>query len=138
MLYWLADYLAQFVSAFGVFKYLTLRAILGVMTSLSISLLMGPKVIRRLNELQIGQTIRDDGPQSHLTKAGTPTMGGALILMSIFVSTLLWSDLSNRYVWTVLAVTFCLAQWAGWMITARWSTEVLRVCRHGGNICGSR
>ncbi|RLA44306.1 MAG: phospho-N-acetylmuramoyl-pentapeptide-transferase [Gammaproteobacteria bacterium] len=114
MLYWLADYLVQFVSAFAVFKYLTLRAILGVMTSLSISLLMGPKVIKRLNELQIGQTIRDDGPQSHLTKAGTPTMGGALILMSIFVSTLLWSDLSNRYVWTVLAVTFLFGA-VGWV-----------------------
>lgn len=84
MLYWLADYLSQHFSAFNVFKYLTLRAILGVMTSLFISLLAGPAVIRRLQSMQIGQAIRDDGPQSHLVKAGTPTMGGALILLSIF------------------------------------------------------
>jgi phospho-N-acetylmuramoyl-pentapeptide-transferase len=114
MLYWLADYLSQYVSTFSVFKYLTLRAILGVMTSLAISLLLGPTVIRRLNELQIGQAIRDDGPQSHLVKAGTPTMGGALILMSIFTSTLLWADLSNRYVWVVLGVTFFFGA-VGWI-----------------------
>ena len=114
MLYWLADYLSQYVSTFNVFKYLTLRAILGIMTSLFISLLLGPAVIRRLNKLQIGQAIRDDGPQSHLVKAGTPTMGGALILLSIFTSTLLWADLSNRYVWVVLAVTFFFGA-VGWV-----------------------
>ena len=114
MLYWLADYLSQHFSAFNVFKYLTLRAILGVMTSLFISLLAGPWVIRRLQSMQIGQAIRDDGPQSHLVKAGTPTMGGALILLSIFTSTLLWSDLSNRYVWVVLAVTLAFGT-VGWV-----------------------
>ena len=114
MLYWLADYLSQHISAFNVFKYLTLRAILGVMTSLFISLLAGPWVIRRLQSMQIGQAIRDDGPQSHLVKAGTPTMGGALILLSIFTSTLLWSDLSNRYVWVVLVVTLAFGT-VGWV-----------------------
>lgn len=114
MLYWLADYLSQHISAFNVFKYLTLRAILGVMTSLFISLLAGPWVIRRLQSMQIGQAIRDDGPQSHLVKAGTPTMGGALILLSIFTSTLLWSDLGNRYVWVVLVVTLAFGT-VGWV-----------------------
>ncbi|HCO60659.1 MAG TPA: phospho-N-acetylmuramoyl-pentapeptide-transferase [Porticoccaceae bacterium] len=114
MLYWLADYLSQYISGFNVFKYLTLRAILGVMTSLFISLLAGPAVIRRLQSMQIGQSIRDDGPQSHLVKAGTPTMGGALILLSIFISTLMWSDLSNRYVWVVLAVTLAFGV-VGWV-----------------------
>ena len=114
MLYWLADYLSQYMSTLAVFKYLTLRAILGILTSLGISLLLGPMVIRRLNDMQIGQAVRDDGPQSHLIKAGTPTMGGALILLSIFTSTLLWADLSNRYVWVVLAVTFLFGA-VGWV-----------------------
>ncbi len=106
MLVWLAEYLEQFNSSFNVFQYLTLRGILGVMTALAISLVLGPWMIRRLNILQIGQSVRDDGPQSHLSKSGTPTMGGTLILAAIFVSSLLWSDLSNRYVWVVLIVTF--------------------------------
>ncbi|MEJ2416927.1 MAG: phospho-N-acetylmuramoyl-pentapeptide-transferase, partial [Exilibacterium sp.] len=106
MLLWLAEFLQQYVSAFAVFQYLTLRGILGVMTALGLSLLLGPWMIRRLNILQIGQSVRDDGPQSHLSKSGTPTMGGTLILAAIFVSSLLWSDLSNRYVWVVLIVTF--------------------------------
>lgn len=114
MLYWLADYLSQYISTLAVFKYLTLRAILGILTSLSMSLLLGPMVIRRLNELQIGQTVRDDGPQSHLKKGGTPTMGGVLILLSIFTSTLLWADLTSRYVWTVLGVTFLFGA-IGWV-----------------------
>lgn len=105
MLVWLAEYLQQFNSSFSVFQYLTLRGILGVLTALGISLVLGPWMISRLNILQVGQVIRDDGPESHLTKAGTPTMGGTLILMAIFVSALLWSDLSNRYVWVVLIVT---------------------------------
>ncbi|MCB1667701.1 MAG: phospho-N-acetylmuramoyl-pentapeptide-transferase [Porticoccaceae bacterium] len=113
MLLWLADYLTQYVSAFGVVKYLTFRAILGMLTSLGISLVLGPVVIRRLNYLQIGQSVRSDGPQTHLSKAGTPTMGGALILMSIFVSALLWSDLNNHYVWTLLLVTFVFGA-VGW------------------------
>ena len=90
MLLWLADYLSQFYSAFSVVQYLTLRGIFSVMTALAICMVAGPIVIRRLNYLQMGQAIRSDGPQSHLSKAGTPTMGGALILLAIFVSTLLW------------------------------------------------
>jgi len=105
MLVWFAEYLQQFNSGFAVFQYLTFRGILGVLTALGISLLLGPWMIRRLNILQIGQSVREDGPQSHLKKSGTPTMGGTLILAAIFVSSLLWSDLSNRYVWVVLIVT---------------------------------
>ena len=106
MLLYLTEYLAQFHSGFNVFQYLTLRAILGVLTALIISFVVGPVMIRRLSHYQIGQMVRDDGPESHLSKAGTPTMGGALILVAIGISTLLWSDLSNRYVWVALLVTF--------------------------------
>ncbi|MEX1032688.1 MAG: phospho-N-acetylmuramoyl-pentapeptide-transferase [Cellvibrionaceae bacterium] len=105
MLLLLAEYLQQYINAFAVFQYLTFRGILGVLTALAISLLLGPWMIRRLNILQIGQSVRDDGPVSHLSKTGTPTMGGTLILAAIFVSSLLWSDLSSRYVWVVLFVT---------------------------------
>ncbi len=105
MLLYLAEYLARFDSSFLVFQYLTLRAILGVLTALLISLLVGPPMIRRLSRHQIGQTVRDDGPESHFSKAGTPTMGGALLLVAIASSALLWSDLGNRYVWVVLLVT---------------------------------
>jgi phospho-N-acetylmuramoyl-pentapeptide-transferase len=113
MLVWIAEYLSQFYGSFAVFQYLTLRGILAVITSLVISWVFGPAVIRRLNELQMGQVIRSDGPQTHLSKAGTPTMGGALILLAIFVSTLLWADLGNRYVWIVLGTTlfFGLVGW---------------------------
>ncbi len=105
MLLWLTDYLAQYISGFTVFQYLTLRTIFSVLTALAMSLLLGPFVIRKLSYHQIGQTIRDDGPESHLSKAGTPTMGGALILVSIVLATLLWGDLSNAYVWVTLFVT---------------------------------
>lgn len=104
MLVWLAEYLTQFYSGFNVFSYLTFRAILGVLTAMSLSLFFGPKLIRYLQRMQIGQTVRDDGPESHFSKAGTPTMGGILILGSIVFSTLLWADLSNKYVWVVLTV----------------------------------
>ncbi|MBT7374321.1 MAG: phospho-N-acetylmuramoyl-pentapeptide-transferase [Porticoccaceae bacterium] len=114
MLVWLADYLSQFYSAFSVVQYLTLRGILSVLTALAICLIAGPIVIRRLNSLQMGQAIRTDGPKTHLSKAGTPTMGGALILLALFVSTLLWSDLGNRYVWIVLGVTFSFGL-IGWV-----------------------
>jgi phospho-N-acetylmuramoyl-pentapeptide-transferase len=97
--------LANFQSAFNVFNYLTLRVILGTLTALMLCLWLGPQVIKRLVERQIGQAVRDDGPQSHLSKAGTPTMGGAMILIAIAISTLLWGDLTNHYVWLVLAVT---------------------------------
>ena len=114
MLLWLSDYLAEYISGFQVFQYLTFRGILGVMTALLISLLVGPYMIRRLNYHQIGQAVRDDGPETHLSKSGTPTMGGALILVAIGVSTLLWSDLTNVYVWLVLFVTAAFGA-VGWV-----------------------
>ncbi len=114
MLYELTKYLSHYYSGFNVFQYLTLRAILGVLTALLISLLVGPVMIRKLSYYQIGQAVRDDGPQSHLSKAGTPTMGGALILVAIALATLLWSDLSNRYVWTVLLTTLAFGA-VGWV-----------------------
>lgn len=104
MLVWLADYLQLWVTGFNVVQYLTMRVILGILTALMLSLWLGPKVIVGLRRLQVGQTVRDDGPQSHLSKTGTPTMGGLLILMAIFVAVLLWADLSNRYVWVTLVV----------------------------------
>ena len=105
MLYWIAKLLAMHYTPFRVFSYLTLRAILAVMSALSIALLVGPGMIARLSRYQIGQVVRDDGPRSHLPKAGTPTMGGALIIVAIAVSTLLWADLRNRFVWITLGVT---------------------------------
>lgn len=105
MLLWLAEYLLQFASGFNVFRYLTLRTILGVLTALFISFILGPYLIRHLTHKQIGQSVREDGPATHQDKIGTPTMGGLLILISISVSTLCWADLSNRYVWVVLLVT---------------------------------
>jgi phospho-N-acetylmuramoyl-pentapeptide-transferase len=105
MLLFLTEYLARLHSGFNVFSYLTLRAILGTITALAIALLVGPPLIRRLTRHQIGQQVRDDGPKSHLAKAGTPTMGGALILVAIAISTLLWADLRNRFVWVAVAIT---------------------------------
>ncbi|WP_018174844.1 MULTISPECIES: phospho-N-acetylmuramoyl-pentapeptide-transferase [unclassified Thioalkalivibrio] len=114
MLYALTEYLAQFYSGFTVFQYLTLRAILGVVTALAIALLIGPAMIRRLTVGNVGQQVRDDGPESHLSKAGTPTMGGALILVAVAVATLLWSDLTNRFVWIVLLTTLAFGAVGGW------------------------
>ena len=114
MLLWLTNYLAELHSAFTVFQYLTVRGILGILTALALSLVIGPWVIRKLNYHQIGQVVRDDGPQSHLSKAGTPTMGGALILISILASSLLWSDLGNAYVWVVMGVTAAFGA-IGWV-----------------------
>ena len=114
MLLLLAEYLQQFYNGFGVFQYLTLRGILGVLTALALSLWLGPWMIRTLQIRQIGQAVRNDGPQSHLSKKGTPTMGGALILSAIAISTLLWADLTNRYVWVVLAVTLLFGA-IGWV-----------------------
>ncbi|HET8904399.1 MAG TPA: phospho-N-acetylmuramoyl-pentapeptide-transferase [Saccharospirillum sp.] len=105
MFVWLTQYLIQLHSGFGVLQYLTLRAIFGVLTALGVSLILGPWLIRTLRQYQIGQSVRTDGPQSHLSKAGTPTMGGALILVSIIVSTLLWADLGNHYIWITVLVT---------------------------------
>jgi phospho-N-acetylmuramoyl-pentapeptide-transferase len=114
MLVYLAEYLSQYHTGFNVFQYLTLRAILGVLTALLISFLVGPMMIRRLSFHQIGQSIRTDGPQTHLSKAGTPTMGGALILVGVAVATLLWADLGNRYVWVLLVVTLLFGA-IGWV-----------------------
>ncbi|WP_392384352.1 phospho-N-acetylmuramoyl-pentapeptide-transferase [Marinomonas primoryensis] len=114
MLLLLTAYLSKYYTFFTVFNYLSLRAILGVLTALAISLLIGNKVIRLLQRLQIGQSVRSDGPQTHLAKAGTPTMGGALIIFSITVSTLLWGDLRNQYVWVVLLVMLAFGV-VGWV-----------------------
>lgn len=114
MLLLLTEFLSQFYSGFAVFGYITLRGILGVLTALGLSLFMGPRLIHYLKLRQIGQAVRDDGPQSHLSKAGTPTMGGAMIILSIAISTLLWSDLSNRYVWITLGVLLIFGA-VGWV-----------------------
>jgi phospho-N-acetylmuramoyl-pentapeptide-transferase len=114
MLFHLAQYMQDFYSGFNVFNYLTFRAILGVLTALLISFIVGPSMIRKLSQYNIGQTVRDDGPESHFSKAGTPTMGGALILVAIGISTLLWSDLTSRYVWVVILVTFVFGV-IGWI-----------------------
>ncbi|MFM1896707.1 MAG: hypothetical protein RLZZ385_1781 [Pseudomonadota bacterium] len=114
MLVWLAEYLRQLDSNFAVVQYITVRSIFSVLTALIMSLIIGPAMIRKLNYHQIGQVVRDDGPQSHFSKAGTPTMGGALILVTIAFSTLLWSDLSNHYVWIVLGVTLLFGA-VGWV-----------------------
>ena len=105
MLLYLTDYLMTLDSGFRVFQYLTLRAILGALTALIISFIIGPVMIRKLTNRKIGQSVRSDGPKSHFDKAGTPTMGGTLILVAVAVSTLLWSNLNNRYVWVILLVT---------------------------------
>ncbi len=105
MLLALTQWLAQDIRMFSVFNYITLRAVLSAMTALFITFLLGPYMIRKLTAYKIGQTVRSDGPQTHLIKAGTPTMGGALILVAIGVTTLLWADLRNQYIWVVLLTT---------------------------------
>jgi phospho-N-acetylmuramoyl-pentapeptide-transferase len=114
MLRHVAAWLAQYHSVFNVFSYLTLRSILAALTALAISMLVGPGMIRKLAEYQVGQRVRSDGPQTHLTKAGTPTMGGALILAAIVAATLLWADLANRFVWVVLLVTIAFGLIGFW------------------------
>ena len=105
MLLYLTQYLSQFESGFNVFNYLTMRAIMGALTALVISFIIGPRMIKRLQVNQLGQPVREEGPETHLLKAGTPTMGGTLILAAISISTVLWADLENLYVWVVLFVT---------------------------------
>ena len=136
MLLWLTDWLAQFDPAFGVARYLTLRAILSVLTALGITMLIGPVLIRKLGVRQISQPIRDYNSDGHLSKSGTPTMGGALILVGIAASCLLWGDLTNRYLW-VLA---CHAGpgWAGSMTGARSLKKIRKVCRLVGSTFGKR
>ena len=114
MLVWLSDYLIQFDNNFTVLQYITVRGIFSILTALGVSLIIGPTMIRRLNYHQIGQVVREDGPETHFSKAGTPTMGGALILVSIAMSTLLWSDLTNHYVWIILLVTILFGT-VGWV-----------------------
>lgn len=114
MLVMLSEYLAQFYGGFTVFQYITVRTIMGVLTALIVALLVGPWMIRKLSIRQIGQVVREDGPESHLSKAGTPTMGGALILVGIALSSLLWADLRNPYVWVALAVTLSFGA-VGWV-----------------------
>ncbi|MCD6038730.1 MAG: mraY [Gammaproteobacteria bacterium] len=114
MFVWLSELLAKYFHVFHVVQYLTLRSILAALTALMIALLVGPAMIRRLSLLKVGQVVRGDGPQSHLSKTGTPTMGGALILIAVTMSTLLWGDLSNRYVWLVLIVTLGFGWIGGW------------------------
>ena len=114
MLRHVAAWLSDYYSGFHVFQYLTLRAILAALTALAISLLVGPRMIRWLAEYQVGQRVRSDGPQTHLSKAGTPTMGGALILAAIVAATLLWADLANRFVWVVLLVTIAFGLIGFW------------------------
>lgn len=109
MLLWLSEYLIQYYSGFNVFLYITLRTILGALTSLFIALAIGPILIAYLSKYKVEQTVRDDGPESHLLKTGTPTMGGVLIIISIAFSTLCWADLTNRYVQIVCAVTMAFA-----------------------------
>nr|VFJ65125.1 MAG: Phospho-N-acetylmuramoyl-pentapeptide-transferase [Candidatus Kentron sp. FW] len=114
MLLLLSEYLSKFHDGFDVFHYLTLRGILGVLTALAISLMVGPIMIQRLGSYRISQTVRNDGPESHFVKTGTPTMGGALILVAITVTTLLWVDLTNRFVWIVLIVMLLFGA-IGWV-----------------------
>src|ERR1035437_4357830 len=105
MLLWLAQYFKQDFGWLRVFNFITFRAVFATLTALAIGLIAGPAVIRMLARLKVGQAVRTDGPQTHLIKCGRPTMGGVLILISIAVATLLWADLTNRFVWIVLVVT---------------------------------
>ena len=122
MLLWLFEFLANYHDAFQVFRYLTLRTLLSVLTALGIGLLLGPVMIRKLRALKYGQAVSNFAPENHAAKMGTPTMGGVLILMSIGISTLLWADLSNPYVWIVLGVMviFGAVGWADDWIKIRY------------------
>ncbi|MDO5101819.1 MAG: phospho-N-acetylmuramoyl-pentapeptide-transferase [Lautropia sp.] len=114
MLLLLTQWLAQEYRVFSVFNYITLRAVLATLTALFIGLMFGPAVIRKLTAMKIGQAVRQEGPQTHLVKSGTPTMGGVLVLISVGLSTILWADLSNRFVWVVLLVTLGFGM-VGWV-----------------------
>lgn len=132
MLVWLSDYLAHYFHAFHVVQYLTLRAILAAITALIVALCVGPAMIRRLSLYKVGQVVRNDGPQTHFSKAGTPTMGGALILIAITLSTLLWGDLSNRYIWVVLIITVGFGA-IGW-----WDDYLKLVMKHSRGLSARR
>ena len=105
MLLWLAQYLQDYIGPMRVFNFITFRAVFATITAIALGLFTGPAVIRKLTEMKVGQAVRTQGPQTHLKKHGTPTMGGALILLAIGLSTLLWFDWSNRFVWIVMIVT---------------------------------
>ena len=126
MLVYLAEYLTRFHTGFNVFSYVTFRAILGLLTALVFSLWFGPKLIERLQLLQIGQVVRNDGPESHFSKRGTPTMGGLLILAAIFISVLLWGDLGSRYVWVMLFVLGSFGLIGLSTIIAKWCVKTLK------------
>ncbi len=132
MLVWFSEFLSKYFHVFHVVEYLTLRAILGALTALIVALLIGPSMIRRLSLRHVGQVVRNDGPKSHLSKAGTPTMGGALILVAITLSTLLWGDLSNRYVWLVLIVTLGFGM-IGW-----WDDYLKLILKHSRGLSARR
>ncbi len=123
MLLSLFQYLSESVRAFSVFNYLSLRALMAALTAMAIGFCAAPWVIRELKALKIGQAVRNNGPKTHLAKDGTPTMGGVLILVSIGISTLLWMDLSNRFVWVVLFVTLCYG-------LVGWSDDYRKVVHH--------
>ncbi len=132
MLVWLSELLAKHFHFFHVVQYLTLRAILSALTALVVSLLVGPSMIRWLSRYHVGQVVRNDGPQSHLSKTGTPTMGGTLVLVAITLSTLLWGDLTNRYVWLVLIVTLGFGA-IGW-----WDDYLKLVLKHSRGLSARR
>lgn len=131
MLLELARWLQSLENFFGLFGYLTFRGILAALTSLALSLWLGPAVIRKLGQLKGGQPIRKDGPQSHFSKAGTPTMGGALILITVAASVLLWGDLRNKYVWVVLLVMLCFG-------VIGWYDDWIKIVRRDPNGLKSR
>ena len=113
MLLWLTEHLTLYVNFFGVFQYLTFRTLVSFVTALLMSMFLGPMIIRRFQKAQIGEIIRNDGPTSHHSKAGTPTMGGTMIIVVWALTTLLWGDLSSRYIWLALFVvlSFGLIGW---------------------------
>ena len=131
MLLELTRWLEQLQAHFGLFNYLTFRAILGALTALALSLWWGPAMIRYLGTLKGGQPIRKDGPESHFSKAGTPTMGGALILLTVLASVLLWGDLRNKYVWVVLLVMLCFG-------VIGWYDDWIKIVRRDPNGLKSR
>jgi phospho-N-acetylmuramoyl-pentapeptide-transferase len=141
MLYHLLYPLTKTFSGFNVFKYLTFRSAGAVITALLVSFLLGPGLIRRLRALNVGQHVRDDGPQTHLTKQGTPTMGGLLLIAAIALSVLLWSDLTNKYVWVVLFATLSfggIGLWDDYLkVVKRRSTGLRAVEKFGLQIAAS-
>lgn len=137
MLVWLAELLTPHFTFFNVFSYLTFRAILSIITGLVVELWMGPRLIRRLQIMKFGQVIRNDGPESHLSKKGTPTMGGLMIIAAIFTSVLLWCRLDNPYVWLVLFVLGPMAPSVLPMTISRWCARTPMASSPAGSTSGS-